>query len=159
MLTRFEVKGFKSLLDVGVDLGAVNVFIGANGSGKTNLLEALGFLGTVAFSNLEYEGFRYRGIRPGNPNSFFCQFPNNINSTMKLIATANDSSYHLTMAESPSEQWLIDEESLTASGQEILLRNLQILALRGKSIQSMKFSNTAKSLVQPVRALMSIPGI
>lgn len=40
MLKSLSVKTFKSLADVNVELGLVNVFIGANGSGKSNLLEA-----------------------------------------------------------------------------------------------------------------------
>lgn len=49
MFTRITVQGFKSLLDVqDVPLGRVNVFIGANGSGKSNLLEAVGLLAAAA---------------------------------------------------------------------------------------------------------------
>ena len=48
MLTSITVRGFKSLEQVEVSLGSVNVFIGANGSGKSNLLEALGFVSAVA---------------------------------------------------------------------------------------------------------------
>lgn len=43
MLTTIHIRGFKSLVDVEVELGRVNVFVGANGSGKTNLLEAVLF--------------------------------------------------------------------------------------------------------------------
>ena len=42
MLERLTVRTFKTLEDVTIDLGQVNVFIGANGSGKSNLLEVLG---------------------------------------------------------------------------------------------------------------------
>jgi len=42
MITQLNIRGFKSLADVDVELGQVNVFIGANGSGKTNFLEAIG---------------------------------------------------------------------------------------------------------------------
>ena len=48
MLDQLSVRTFKSLDDVTVDLGLVNVFIGANGSGKSNLLEALGILSAAA---------------------------------------------------------------------------------------------------------------
>lgn len=48
MIEKFSVKTFKSLEDVTVKLGRVNVFIGANGSGKTGLLEALGILSAAA---------------------------------------------------------------------------------------------------------------
>lgn len=42
------IGAFKSLEDVTVDLGPVNVFIGANGRGKSNLPEAPGALGAAA---------------------------------------------------------------------------------------------------------------
>lgn len=38
ILGRLHVERFKSLYDVDVELGHINVFIGANGSGKSNLL-------------------------------------------------------------------------------------------------------------------------
>ena len=42
MITNIAIESFKSLERVEVELGRVNVFIGANGSGKSNLLEAIG---------------------------------------------------------------------------------------------------------------------
>jgi len=46
MLKKITIQGFKSLYDISdLELGLVNVLIGANGSGKTNLLEAIGVLG------------------------------------------------------------------------------------------------------------------
>ena len=47
MLETLTIRTFKSLEDVTVDLGLVNVFICANGSGKSNLLEALGILSSA----------------------------------------------------------------------------------------------------------------
>jgi predicted ATPase len=49
MITRLQVRGFKSLLDVDVTLGPLTVFVGANGSGKTSVLEAIDFLQDVVF--------------------------------------------------------------------------------------------------------------
>ncbi|MDE0648351.1 MAG: AAA family ATPase [Cyanobacteria bacterium MAG IRC4_bin_6] len=48
VIERFSVKTFKSLEEVTVELGQVNVFVGANGIGKSNLLEALGVLSAAA---------------------------------------------------------------------------------------------------------------
>ncbi len=42
---RLEVKGFKSLTSVGIDIAPVTVFIGPPASGKSNVLEALEVLG------------------------------------------------------------------------------------------------------------------
>ena len=41
MITRIVIENFKSLRKVDLSLGRVNLFIGANASGKSNLLEAL----------------------------------------------------------------------------------------------------------------------
>ena len=43
-LTRFEARNYRSLRDVNVELGGGDVFIGANGSGKSAILDALRFL-------------------------------------------------------------------------------------------------------------------
>ncbi len=40
-LTRLQVKNFRSLADVSVDVHPINVFFGPNGSGKSTLLEAI----------------------------------------------------------------------------------------------------------------------
>lgn len=68
MLTRLKVRGFKSLSGTDdLQLGRVNVFIGANGSGKSNLLEALGLLGAAASGRIDDQSLLRRGVRPGVP--------------------------------------------------------------------------------------------
>ena len=69
MLEKLSVKTFKSLDDVSVDLGWVNVFIGANGSGKSNLLEALGVLSAAADGKVDDKALLARGVRPGRPRT------------------------------------------------------------------------------------------
>lgn len=75
MITRVEIKSFKSLENVELDLGQVNVFIGANGSGKSNLLEAIGVLGAAAFGRVDDEALLRRGVRPGVPKLYKSAFP------------------------------------------------------------------------------------
>src|SRR3989440_10042635 len=67
MLKSVKVESFKSLENVEVELGLVNVFIGANGSGKPNLLEAIGVLGAAANGRVDDEALLRRGVRPGLP--------------------------------------------------------------------------------------------
>lgn len=65
MLTQITVQGFKSLRNVqNLALGRVNVFIGANGSGKTNLLEAIGLLGAAMSGHIDGQALLRRGVRP-----------------------------------------------------------------------------------------------
>ena len=75
MLENLSVRAFKSLDDVTVDLGLVNVFIGANGSGKSNLLEALGILSAAADGKVDDRTLLARGVRPGLPALYKSAFP------------------------------------------------------------------------------------
>ncbi|HXR08602.1 MAG TPA: AAA family ATPase [Candidatus Acidoferrum sp.] len=65
MITKFKVHCFKSIENAELDLGNINVFIGANGSGKSNLLEALGVLAAAAYGHVDQESLVRRGCRPG----------------------------------------------------------------------------------------------
>jgi hypothetical protein len=75
MITKLTVKSFKSLEGVEIPLGQVNVFVGANGSGKSNLLEALGVLSAAAAGRVDDEALMRRGVRPGLPKLYKCAFP------------------------------------------------------------------------------------
>ena len=75
MIEHLFVRTFKSLDDVSVNLGRVNVFIGANGSGKTNLLEALGILSAAADGKVDDQALLARGVRPGLPALYKSAFP------------------------------------------------------------------------------------
>src|SRR5258708_23756844 len=48
MLTRLRVSGFKNLVNVDVRFGPFTCVAGANGVGKSNLFDAIGFLGALA---------------------------------------------------------------------------------------------------------------
>jgi predicted ATPase len=48
-----EIKGFRGIKHASIELGDVNVLIGANGAGKSNILSALGFLERVADSSFQ----------------------------------------------------------------------------------------------------------
>lgn len=129
MLTRFTVKGFKSLLDTSVELGAVNVFIGANGSGKSNILEALGVMGAAAFGSVEPETLRYRGVRLGLPalykTSFKGQEPH---QAIILEAETNAAAYRLELdnpIEAPLAKWKVVRESLLEGSHQFLDRQGQ----------------------------------
>ncbi|MFY0575831.1 AAA family ATPase [Cystobacter fuscus] len=51
-LLELSVKNYKSLRDVSVRLGPLNVLVGPNGSGKSNLLDVIEFLGDSAREDL-----------------------------------------------------------------------------------------------------------
>ncbi|MCK2242865.1 MULTISPECIES: AAA family ATPase [unclassified Crossiella] len=74
MLTRLEVRGFKNLLDVNVDLGPFTCIAGANGIGKSNVFDAIEFLSYLANDSLVEASQRVRGasgLRGGDPRDLF----------------------------------------------------------------------------------------
>ena len=67
MINSVSIKNFKSVVDVSLPLGRFNLLIGANGCGKSNILEGIA-MGAAASSNkLDYEYFANRGIRVVEP--------------------------------------------------------------------------------------------
>jgi predicted ATPase len=74
MLRTLKVERFKSLVKLELELGRINVFVGANGSGKSNLLEAVGVLGAAAFGRVDDETLLRRGVRPGVPSLYKTAF-------------------------------------------------------------------------------------
>ena len=63
MLKRVKIQGYKSLLDIEVNLQPLSVLFGPNASGKSNFLDALQLLSRLATSNSLNEVFEppYRG--------------------------------------------------------------------------------------------------
>lgn len=74
MITKLRFQWFKSIEDVEFEPGRVNVFIGSNGSGKSNLLEAFGVLSAAVNGRVDDEALLRRGVRPGVPALYKCAF-------------------------------------------------------------------------------------
>ncbi len=63
MIKEIKINNFKSVADLTLPLGRFNVLIGANGSGKSNILEAIAFGGAASADKLDNEFLGARGIR------------------------------------------------------------------------------------------------
>lgn len=63
MLRSIRIQNYKSINDLSLELGKVNVFIGENGSGKSNILEAMTLAGVAMNGSLENEQVGLRGVR------------------------------------------------------------------------------------------------
>jgi len=67
MIERVHIKNFKSIYDLDINVGRVNLFIGENGSGKSNLLEALVFVSASQSNKLDNEFLVSGGLRVTEP--------------------------------------------------------------------------------------------
>ena len=63
MLEQLTITQFKSVRDQTLDLGKVNLFIGGNGSGKSNLLEAVGLVSACLGRGLGDSDIGAKGLR------------------------------------------------------------------------------------------------
>ena len=130
MLETLTVRTFKSLEDVAVDLGLVNVFIGSNGSGKSNLLEALGVLSAAADGKVDDMALLAHGVRPGLPAQYKSAFPakpgKRIPPHLHFGAGSARALYEVTLhnpLDEPAPAWRFKTELLQEEGVSLVARN------------------------------------
>lgn len=118
MIRELKIRGFKSITALDIKLGAVNCFIGANGVGKSNVLEAVGVLGAAANGKVDDESLLRRGVRPGLPRLFKSSFQD-FRSLPHIGLEAIDqtgATYRVSLLnplESPDPAWSYKTETLT----------------------------------------------
>lgn len=118
MITKIKIESFKSLENVEIELGNLNVFVGANGSGKSNLLEAIGVLSAAADGKVTDQALLQRGVRPGVPKLYKSAFPTTDKRQLSHISFSGSSdeahydvSLNNPMAD-PSPAWKFKTELL-----------------------------------------------
>lgn len=129
MITKLTVESFKSLESVEVPLGRINVFIGANGSGKSNLLEAFGVLGAAASGRVDDESLLRRGVRPGLPHLYKSSFRRTEAEKRPHIffgAENSRASYQVSLwnpIQDPKPAWRFKTEFLSRDGTKLVGRS------------------------------------
>src|SRR6266498_6122785 len=113
MITKLTVESFKTLEKVEIELGLVNVFVGANGSGKSNLLEAVGVLSSAADGKVNDQVLLQRGVRPGLPQLYKSAFSEHLPPHIFFGAQNDDSSYEVALHNplEDSKPWRYKTES------------------------------------------------
>lgn len=77
MIKEVKIQNYKSVQDLTLELGRVNVLIGANGCGKSNILEAIAMGSAAAENRLNNEFLASRGIRVTDPKAMRSGFEDN----------------------------------------------------------------------------------
>ena len=75
MITEIQIENYKSIDKLTLELGRINVFIGENGAGKSNILEVITLAGAAAAGKLDNEFLASRGIRVTKPEHMRAAFP------------------------------------------------------------------------------------
>lgn len=74
MIRSVHITNYKSILDHTIELGRVNIFIGENGCGKTNILEAIAMASASVTGKLDSEELYSKGVRIAKPTTTFSSF-------------------------------------------------------------------------------------
>lgn len=74
LIKRINIDSYKSIVNDTIELGRINVFIGVNGCGKTNILEALATVGAERGNDLTFDGLYSRGVRIARPDLVLSSF-------------------------------------------------------------------------------------
>jgi predicted ATPase len=125
MIRTVSIAGFKSIASMTLELGRVNCFIGANGVGKSNILEAIGVLSAASNGVVDDESLRRRGVRPGLPRLYKSSFeagrtPGHI---MLSAAGADKETYRISLLNplgNPNPAWSFKTEYLSDGTTDIV---------------------------------------
>lgn len=151
MIENITIKNFKSITDLSLSLSNVNVFIGANGSGKSNILEAIAMVASERSAVIEVKDMIQKGIRIAKPelmiSSFYGQRSNN-EIKVNVQFTNGYLNYHIDN-DNPEDiysPWSCSPTEPAANEKEIgkyisqyLIYSLSINALRGFSTDSFQY--------------------
>lgn len=109
VISNIHIENYKSIIDLPLELGRVNVFIGENGAGKSNILEAIALAGAAAANKLDNEFLASRGIRVVRPADMRPAFTgNDPKIAITVTATAENGGrigYSIANDNKPYSKW------------------------------------------------------
>ncbi|MGK5063886.1 AAA family ATPase [Janthinobacterium sp. LB3P112] len=112
MINEINIENYKSIDKIRIELGRFNVFIGENGAGKSNILEAIALTGAAAADKLDNEFLVSRGIRVTKAEHMRSAFldaslSENIQTSVK--SRSNEIiSYKLSNDNAPYSKWNVE---------------------------------------------------
>ena len=94
MIKRIVIKNFKSITEMEIPLGKINVLIGANGVGKSNILEAVGMVAAYGDDEIDLNKLSQAGIRVARPDLMVNSFLGEQQKNKIEIEVYNDVCWH-----------------------------------------------------------------
>jgi predicted ATPase len=109
------VEGFTSIREASVELNDLNVLVGANGAGKSNLIKALGMLGQIIDSELGL----FTGIAGGASALRTVDLPSS--ASVRLRVDFSESGYLTELIPAAGDELVFFEEAIWERGREPFL--------------------------------------
>jgi len=155
-IKKVTIKSFKSIVDQTVELSQLNVFIGTNGAGKSNLLEAIGVLSCALDGQVSYNKLADRGIRLSAPEVFKSSFRNLARkNTFSLDVEFDSFNYHANISPNEETDFIFSAEKISKGNIKLGGRSNRGVSI--SSLDSMPFEKLPKlqSVLSTLEALGS----
>lgn len=126
MLRRLEITRFKSVRSLTLEFGRVNLFIGGNGAGKSNILEAIGISSACFSRGLTDSDIGAKGMRITPPELMKSSFKNEeLPKTLELKSEfSNEIEYKAVLLSRENDPFLrFFSESSSIDGHKIFGRS------------------------------------
>lgn len=140
MIQTLSIQNFKSIANVALNLGNINVLIGANGSGKSNILEAVGMAAAERDGYIKTDELFYKGVRIAKPNlvvgSFFGHKPSQ--KIAITVSNENEQLNYLITNEHPDDIYADWHASVNTSESVELKNTLSKYLIYSASIDALR---------------------
>lgn len=107
LVQKIRIQNFKSIVDTEFELGRVNVFIGPNGGGKSNVFEAVAFASAASRMMLSNDYLASRGVRTGKLTDILSSLTHSKKQIFELSISTNEDNerFRITADKSPYPAW------------------------------------------------------
>lgn len=146
MTTQIDIRNYKSIIETKMDLGNFNLLIGANGCGKSNILEAIAMGAAASADKLDFEFFANRGIRAVEPEFMLPAFEGIRADAIRIGVKSEDTDMcyfdvRYDKNARPS-RWVDDSVSVGA-----LLAKLKTGPINGMTGETLQLKSTLEELI------------
>lgn len=149
MITKVRIQNFKSIEDLTIELGQVNVIIGANGTGKSNILEGIAMAAAALETPLvlEYRNVSTK-IRTMEAAGMISGFSNPIPEAIELEFDSDEDVLHwvvrLTAQAKDTRSWMVGIRDFNPIERESFYKELDyVLSLLPDELGSQEGSTQA----------------
>ncbi|PCJ39097.1 MAG: hypothetical protein COA81_11065 [Alphaproteobacteria bacterium] len=149
MLESLTITNFKSIKNLPLSFGQVNIFIGGNGVGKSNILEAIGILSAGLSRDITPNELQRKGVRLSVPALFKASFKNKkLPKNLGLKATfSGDVHYNMTLTARDNDDVLrFNSEGILHKDHELMGRSNRGVKIKGLFKQTQKDLDKTRGL-------------
>ncbi|AFY37523.1 SMC domain protein [[Leptolyngbya] sp. PCC 7376] len=138
MIEKIHIENYKSISSLDLELGRVTVLIGENGSGKSNILEAITLASAASQNKLDNEFLASRGIRTNDPQFMKSAFSEQ-QYPLRIKIRISDKNqyeriYNLSNNGGIYDQWQLDHEGFQHFKKKHLKLEKEIIELGNELI-------------------------